>query len=92
MWTSNNALTPDPDKEPDGLTSYPYQWPLAIVGLRMCGWGDNEMKFFLLGHPIIWWGSTFSVVAFLVTLFIYIIRSKRKIEDWKNEGIYIFFW
>ncbi|KAJ3415012.1 Protein O-mannosyltransferase 2 [Chytridiales sp. JEL 0842] len=54
MWTSNNALTPDPDREPDNLTSSPYQWPLLLVGLRMCGWGDNDIKFFLLGHPIIW--------------------------------------
>lgn len=24
MWTSNNALTPDPEKESDGLTSSPH--------------------------------------------------------------------
>ncbi|KAJ3051075.1 Protein O-mannosyltransferase 2, partial [Rhizoclosmatium hyalinum] len=34
MWTSNNALTPDPTKEPDALTSKPLQWPFMEVGLR----------------------------------------------------------
>lgn len=37
MLTSNNALVPDPDKH-DELVSYAWQWPLAMVGLRMCGW------------------------------------------------------
>ncbi|KAJ3111328.1 Protein O-mannosyltransferase 2 [Phlyctochytrium bullatum] len=86
MWNSNNALTPDPDREPDQITSSPYQWPLLLVGLRMCGWGDHDVKFFLLGHPLIWWGSTASLVLFLVTWFTYIIRAHRKIEDWKSKG------
>lgn len=34
MWTSNNALTPDPDKEPDALVSQPYQWPIMQVALH----------------------------------------------------------
>ncbi|KAJ3316742.1 Protein O-mannosyltransferase 2, partial [Blyttiomyces sp. JEL0837] len=84
MWTSNNALTPDPDREPDQLTSSPRQWPFASVGLRMCGWGDHEVKFFLLGHPLVWWGSATSVIIFLCLCFIYLIRSRRKCEDFKS--------
>ncbi|KAI9355729.1 Dolichyl-phosphate-mannose-protein mannosyltransferase-domain-containing protein [Zopfochytrium polystomum] len=82
MWTSNNALTPDKDKEPDILTSVPYQWPLLLVGLRMCGWGDHELKFYLTGHPIVWLGSTASIIVFFVIGAIYLLRYQRKYKDW----------
>ena len=76
MMTSNNALVPDPDKQ-DDLASAPWQWPLLNVGLRMCGWDDNTVKYFLLGNPLVYWGSTFSL-GFLVTLTgWYLIRWQR---------------
>ncbi|KAJ3027390.1 UNVERIFIED_CONTAM: Protein O-mannosyltransferase 2 [Siphonaria sp. JEL0065] len=86
MWTSNNALTPDPDKEPDALTSKPLQWPFMDVGLRMCGWGDHEIKFFLLGNPVVWLGSTLSLFAFGLVCFVYAVRSQRRCGDWKNSA------
>ncbi|KAI8855162.1 dolichyl-phosphate-mannose-protein mannosyltransferase [Chytridium lagenaria] len=86
MWNSNNALTPDPDREPDQITSSPYQWPLASVGLRICGWGDNDVKFYLLGHPLIWWGAILSIGAFAILWFWYFVRAHRKIDDWKGKG------
>ncbi|KAI9209712.1 Dolichyl-phosphate-mannose-protein mannosyltransferase-domain-containing protein [Polychytrium aggregatum] len=84
MWTSNNALTPDPDNEDDNLVSHPYQWPFGLVGLRMCGWGPNDIKFYLLGHPLIWWGSTVSLAVFGGLVAVYLIRYQRKFEDWKT--------
>ncbi|KAJ3220287.1 Protein O-mannosyltransferase 2 [Dinochytrium kinnereticum] len=86
MWNSNNALTPDPDREPDQITSSAYQWPFALVGLRMCGWGDKDVKFFLLGHPLIWWGSSISLGVFALVWFFYVVREHRKIEDWKHKS------
>nr|KAJ3422298.1 Protein O-mannosyltransferase 2 [Polyrhizophydium stewartii] len=81
MWTSNNALTPDPDKEPDQLVSQPYHWPFLIRTLRMCGWGDHEIKYLLIGNPTVWWGSTASL-ALVVSLFLgYVVRWRRGIRD-----------
>ncbi|KAI8917124.1 Dolichyl-phosphate-mannose-protein mannosyltransferase-domain-containing protein [Powellomyces hirtus] len=86
MWTSNNALTPDPDKEPDQLTSAPYQWPLMLVGLRMCGWGDDAIKYWLIGNPVVWWGSTASLGVFLLIVGAYAVRSRRRYRDWDVPG------
>ncbi|CAO0794622.1 unnamed protein product [Mucor circinelloides] len=80
MWTSNNALTPDPDKY-DILSSTPTEWPFVTVGLRMCGWGDNDIKYYLLGNPAVWWLSIASIFAFCLTTAYYLIRMQRKIND-----------
>ena len=80
MMTSNNALVPDPDKQ-DDLASKPWQWHLLHVGLRMCGWGDNQTKYYLLGTPIIWWSGAVSLIIFLVTLGVYVFRMQRKYKD-----------
>jgi len=85
MWTSNNALVPDPDKEPDALTSSPLDWPLLRVGLRMCGWGDDAYKFFLLGTPIIWWGGLISIIMMVISYMYYQLKWQRKIVLW-SEG------
>ncbi|KAJ9128277.1 hypothetical protein QFC24_000570 [Naganishia onofrii] len=81
MMTSNNALVPDPDKE-DILASAPLDWPFLHLGLRMCGWGDNQIKYYLIGTPIIWWGSTISLFAGLFTLGFYLMRMQRQYQDW----------
>ncbi|CAO3592037.1 unnamed protein product [Absidia cylindrospora] len=83
MWTSNNALVPDPDKV-DILSSTPAEWPLTTVGLRMCGWGDDTIKFYLLGNPIVWWSSFLSILIFVVSTAFYSIRMQRKIYDLTN--------
>ena len=80
MMTSNNALIPDPDKE-DILASKPFDWPFLRLGLRMCGWGDNQTKYYLLGTPIIWWGSTASLFLAFLALGVYLMRMQRKYVD-----------
>ncbi|TFK36464.1 glycosyltransferase family 39 protein [Crucibulum laeve] len=80
MMTSNNALVPDPDKE-DILASKPFDWPLLHLGLRMCGWGDNQLKYYLMGTPVIWWGGTISLVVALLSLGLYTLRRQRKYID-----------
>jgi len=78
--TSNNALVPDPDKE-DILASKPYDWPFMHLGLRMCGWGDFQTKYYLMGNPIIWWGGAVSLIVSLGTLGMYLFRQQRKYTD-----------
>ncbi|KJX96974.1 dolichyl-phosphate-mannose-protein mannosyltransferase [Zymoseptoria brevis] len=85
MMTSNNALVPDPDKQ-DDLASAPWQWPLLHVGLRMCGWDDAIVKYFLLGNPVVYWGSTFSVFFIMAMIAYYAIRWQRGYDEltWKD--------
>lgn len=80
MMTSNNALIPDPDKE-DILASKPFDWPLLHLGLRMCGWGDQQLKYYLIGTPIIWWGGTISLGVGLLVFVVYMLRWQRKYQD-----------
>ncbi|KAK5172597.1 Protein O-mannosyltransferase 2 [Saxophila tyrrhenica] len=97
MMTSNNALVPDPDKQ-DDLASAPWQWPLLNVGLRMCGWDDNIVKYFLLGNPAVYWGSTFSLAFFLGMIAWYAVRWQRgydeltwaAIDHFEYSGLYPF--
>jgi dolichyl-phosphate-mannose-protein mannosyltransferase len=81
MWTSNNALVPDPDKE-DILASLPLDWPFLRLGLRMCGWGDGQIKYYLLGTPVIWYFSTVSLGLALGIAFWYAARLQRSYKDW----------
>ncbi|KIK71186.1 glycosyltransferase family 39 protein [Collybiopsis luxurians FD-317 M1] len=76
MMVSNNALIPDPDKE-DLLASKPWEWPFLSVGLRMCGWGDQQIKYYLMGNPIIWWGGAVSLAVTAFVALGLVIRRQR---------------
>lgn len=86
MMTSNNALVPDPDKQ-DDLASYFWQWPILNVGLRMCGWDDNIVKYFLLGNPLVYWGSTASLGLLGLLVIWYLIRWQRGYDELKQSEI-----
>ena len=84
MMTSNNALIPDPDKE-DILASTPMDWPLMRLGLRMCGWSDQQTKYYLVGTPIIWWGSSVSLVIGVLAFGVYVFRMQRRYVDMESS-------
>lgn len=86
MATSNNALVPDPDKQ-DDLASHFWQWPILNVGLRMCGWDDSIVKYFLLGNPLVYWGSTASLGVLGLIVFWYLIRWQRGYDELKPADI-----
>jgi dolichyl-phosphate-mannose-protein mannosyltransferase len=80
MWTSNNALTPDPDRE-DTLASEPLDWLTIRLGLRMNGWGDNDIKYYLAGNPVVWWSALATIIGVGAAYAAYIIRRQRQIRD-----------
>lgn len=84
--TSNNALVPDPDKQ-DDLASHFWQWPILHVGLRMCSWEDKVVKYFLLGNPLVYWGSAASLLVFGVVTVWYLVRWQRGYEELKPAEI-----
>ncbi|PSK43608.1 Dolichyl-phosphate-mannose--protein mannosyltransferase 2 [Elsinoe australis] len=86
MMTSNNALVPDPDKQ-DDLASAPWQWPLLHVGLRMCSWDDLVIKYFLLGNPVVYWGSTASLGIFGLLVLWYLVRWQRGYDELSQSDI-----
>lgn len=86
MATSNNALVPDPDKQ-DDLASQFWQWPILHVGLRMCGWDDSIVKYFLLGNPLVYWGSTASLAITGLLVLWYLIRWQRGYDELKQADI-----
>lgn len=86
MMTSNNALVPDPDKQ-DDLASQFWQWPILHVGLRMCGWDDHIVKYFLLGNPLVYWGSTLSLGALGLLVAWYLVRWQRGYDELKQSDI-----
>ncbi|CAI4218186.1 unnamed protein product [Parascedosporium putredinis] len=86
MMTSNNALVPDPDKQ-DDLASKWWQWPILHVGLRMCSWDDKVVKYFLLGNPLVYWGSTASIGVFGLVVAWYLIRWQRGYKELSLQDI-----
>ena len=86
MMTSNNALVPDPDKQ-DDLASQFWQWPILNVGLRMCSWEDSVTKYFLLGNPLVYWGSTASLGLTGLIFLWYLVRWQRGYAELSKQDI-----
>lgn len=80
MMTSNNALVPDADKE-DTIASKPFDWPFLWNGMRMNGWHDTGIKYYLVGNPVTWWMGSTSLLIWVATLLWHLMRFQRKIND-----------
>lgn len=80
MMTSNNALVPDADKE-DTIASGPFEWPFLWNGMRMNGWQDNGIKYYLVGNAVTWWMASASLAVWVGTLMWHLGRFQRKIND-----------
>ncbi|KYK61730.1 putative dolichyl-phosphate-mannose--protein mannosyltransferase [Drechmeria coniospora] len=86
MMTSNNALVPDPDKQ-DDLASKWWQWPFLHVGLRMCAWDEHTIKYYLLGNPSIYWGTTAALGVVGLVIACYLVRWQRGFTDLSEEEL-----
>ncbi|KAI9019746.1 Dolichyl-phosphate-mannose-protein mannosyltransferase-domain-containing protein [Hyaloraphidium curvatum] len=82
MHATNNLLTPEPGKPPSPMESDPETWPLATVGMRMSGWGDHNLRYYLLGNIVVWRGSVGALVLLLVLAAIYTVAWRR---GWMND-------
>ena len=80
MTTSDNALVPDLDKE-DILASTPTDWPLMPLDLRMCSWGDQQSKYYLIGTLIIRWSATASLLNGMLAFGVYVFRMRGQYVD-----------
>lgn len=80
MMATNNALIPDYDKQ-DDLASSAWEWPTLRVGIRMCTWGAQNAKYFMIGSPATTWPSTIAVFAFFFVVIWYVVRWQRQIVD-----------
>ncbi|ODV74499.1 dolichyl-phosphate-mannose-protein mannosyltransferase PMT2 [Cyberlindnera jadinii NRRL Y-1542] len=85
MMATNNALVPDEDKE-DMLASQAWQWPTLNVGIRLCGWGDDTVKYFLLGSPATTWTSSVGVIVFAILVVYYLLRWQRQQRDFEPNS------
>ena len=54
----------------------------------MCGWADTQIKYYLLGTPVIWWAGSVSLIASILVLVIYLLRRQRKYNDF-DSGNYL---
>ncbi|KAG7661772.1 PMT6 [[Candida] subhashii] len=84
MMASNNALVPDPDRY-DKLSSEWWEWPILKTGLRMCSWGADDLKFFLMGNPFVTWLSCVCLVLFMMYMLKMCFEYQRQIS-----GLHVF--
>lgn len=89
MASSNNALVPDPDKY-DNLASSAWEWPTLHKGLRMCGWGRNQVRYFMMGSPFNTWISTLFILLFPFTVLSVLFKWKRQITRFSEDQWFSF--
>lgn len=77
MWTTNAGLT---DSHP--YESRPFSWPALKRGINF--WGKDHRQIYLIGNPLIWWGTTAAIWLYIVIKIIIILRAKRGYLDHLN--------
>ncbi|CDK26247.1 unnamed protein product [Kuraishia capsulata CBS 1993] len=89
MMASNNALVPDPDKQDDLASSW-WQWPTDIVGLRMGGWGRSQVRYFMMGNPIVVWLSSASILVSVFIILKLALQWQRQILILNSHDLWVF--
>ncbi|SCV99628.1 LAFE_0A07382g1_1 [Lachancea fermentati] len=90
MASSNNALVPDEDKY-DNLASEAWEWPTLHVGLRMCGWSNFTVRYFLLGSPFNTWLSSLSLIIFIFIISVKAYKWKRQTLNLSEDDFWTIF-
>lgn len=87
MWRTNDALRPDPDLEPQIITSTVLDWPFMRAGIRMTSWDNDKIKFFMLGNPIVWWSGIASVIILTILGIVYLCLWQRGVVSYPTESL-----
>ena len=85
MLGFNNSMKLHKDKSLDRIESWPHHWLVMARGIRMCRWGLDDLRHFLIGNPLIWWSANFSVVLLPLYIIIKTIQKKRGGFNFSNE-------
>lgn len=80
MWATNAGLT-----EKHVYDSRPKTWPVLRRGINF--WSKDHRQIYLIGNPIVWWGSTVAVLVYLGARAILMLRGKRGAKDLLDSAI-----
>ncbi|GBM93855.1 Protein O-mannosyl-transferase 2 [Araneus ventricosus] len=91
MFQGNSGLKP---KEGE-ITSRPWQWPINLRGQFFSG---QQLRIYLLGNPIIWWGNLILLQIFFILKLVFSVLEQRGLQvspllkDLNNKTINASFW
>jgi dolichyl-phosphate-mannose-protein mannosyltransferase len=80
MWETNAGLT-----ERHSYDSRPSTWPTMKRGINF--WSKDHRQVYLIGNPIVWWGSTVAVLVYVGTRALLMLRAKRGAQDYLDSTI-----
>lgn len=90
MAQVNNGLKPKENE----ITSRPWQWPINYKGQRFTGWGDSDVRVYLLGNPIIFTSTLISLGVYVLFFVVDAVITQRGYREppWNkgNAGGYLF--
>ncbi len=77
MWETNQGLT-----DRHAYDSRPTTWPFLRRGINF--WTKDHRQVYLIGNPFVWYGATFSVLAYFGIRALLMLRAKRGYKDWND--------
>ncbi|SAM86298.1 related to dolichyl-phosphate-mannose-protein mannosyltransferase [Ustilago bromivora] len=80
MWETNAGLT-----DRHAYDSRPQTWPMLKRGINF--WTKDHRQIYLIGNPIVWWGAFLSVLAYLASRGLLMLRAQRGYGDLKDSRV-----
>ncbi|EGD72520.1 hypothetical protein PTSG_11609 [Salpingoeca rosetta] len=76
MAEVNNGLVPKKDEDP----SRAWHWPINYRGQRFTAWGDNDLRVYLLGNPVVFAINLIAIVLFIVGALLVALARQRGVQ------------
>jgi dolichyl-phosphate-mannose-protein mannosyltransferase len=80
MWETNAGLT-----DRHAYDSRPQTWPVLRRGINF--WTKDHRQVYLIGNPIIWWGSLCAIMVYCGARALLMLRAKRGCKDFQDSAI-----